>query len=315
MTTLDQRTIDRINASLQCSQVFKLGDWVDEVNKFSTLLSTTIFVDSAAGDDSNDGSFGWDNAVKTITHAVAIASNGYTLMMRGTFTEAVTCAKNLAFVGAGNTVNNCVWMEAAVPGITLLTLTGINCLFENIRFRIPTTGGIGINMSGSDYTIIRNCHFQGRSGSYYAIYVAGGSQWQIIGNVFEYMNTATYGCGILGYSTTSMPTGCEIAWNTFHSNLRHVKVSMRQSFVHDNLFQNVGLSSTNGSLTATVSLDVYGEIAGSQYNTVTRNMFQGTYSISGGYKPGTSDNWMGNQSDQISQTGTTAQGLTYLVPA
>jgi hypothetical protein len=112
-----------------------------------------------------------------------------------------------------------------------------------------------------------------------------------------------------------MPAGWEITGNIFHSNLRHIKMSMRQSFVHDNLFQSIGLDNDNTDLTATVLLDVYGEIAGSQYNTVTRNMIQGTYSIAAGYKPGTNDNWMGNQSDQISQTGTTAQGLTYLVPA
>lgn len=274
----------------------------------------TWCVDSINGSD-NNGGHSWDSAFQTRAKAVSVASDGDTIFMKGTFAEAGTCSKKLAFVGSGNTVNDCVWMESAA-GDTLLGLTAIDCLFFNIRFRIPTTGGIGLDMVNSDYTKIFGCHFQGRAGSYYGIRVAGGSQWQVVGNVFEYMNTATYGCGILGNSTTLVPTGCEIAFNTFHSNLRHVKATMRQSFVHDNLFQEIGLSSTNTSLTATVKLDVAGEVGGAQFNTVTRNMFQGTYSISGGYKSsGVSDNWYGNKSDYISQTGVTAEGTTTAVPA
>ena len=288
---------------------FRLKKALDKV----AILGNVWYVDSVNGSDSNDGK-SWITSFKTIQAAVNAASNGDTLYMRGTFTEAVICTKSIGFFGAGNTVNNCVWMESAA-GQTLLTLTGTDCEIANIRFRIPTTGGIGINMANSDYTKIHDCHFQGRSGSYYAIYVAGGSQWQILHNVFEYMNTAAYGCGILGYSTTSAPTGVEIAWNTFHSNLRHIKATMRQSFVHDNLFQSIGLGPTNASLTATVCLDVYGEVAGAQFNTVTRNMFQGTYTIAAGYKSsGVSDNWYGNKSDYISQTGVTAEGTTTAVP-
>ena len=274
---------------------------------------TSYCVDSVNGVDTYNG-LSWATPLNTIAAAVALASDGDTIFIYGTFTEAVTCAKKLAFIGRGNTVNDAVWMESEA-GQTLLTLTGTDCLIMGIRFRVPTTGGIAINMSGSDYTKIIGCHFQGRAGSYYGIYVDGGSQWQILGNIFEYMNTSTYGCGILGYSTTTVPTGCEIAFNTFHSNLRHIKATMRQSFVHDNLFQSVGLSATNTSLTATVLCDVYGEVAGAQYNTVTRNMFQGTYTITAGYKPGTGDNWYGNKSDYISQTGVTAEGTTTAVPA
>lgn len=289
-------------------------------NNFRDLYSAAFkfsnvwYVNSVTGSDTLYDGKSSDKPFATIAKAVASSADGDTIFILGTFTEAVTCAKKLAFIGAGNTVNDSVWMESA-PGDTLLTLTGTNCRIENIRFRVPTTGGIAISMTGSDYTIIRGCHFQGRSGSYYGIYVAGGSQFQILNNVFEYLNTATYGCAILGHSTTAMPAGCEIAFNTFHSNLRHIKASMRQSFIHDNLFQLIGLKPDNSALTATVSCDIYGEIAGSQFNSVTRNMLQGTYSISGGYKPGASDNWYGNKCDGISATGVTAEGTTTVVPA
>ena len=273
---------------------------------------TTWYVNSAMS-VSGDG-LSWATAKKTIAEAVSAAASGDTLLMKGTFTEAVACAKSLSFIGVGPTVDNCVWMESAA-GQTLLTLTGTDCYIRGIRFRVPTTAGIAIDMVNSDYTVIEGNYFQGRTGSYYAIYAAGGAACKIINNNFAYLNTDTFGCGILGKSTTVMPAGWEIAFNTFHSNLRHIMASIRQSFVHDNMFQEVGLKPDNTALTATVKLDIYGEIAGSQYNTVTRNMFFGTYSISAGYKPGTSDNWYGNKSNYISQTGVTAEGTTTAVPA
>ena len=273
------------------------------------------YVSSASGSNSYDGK-SWSSPLLTIQAAVTAASAGDTIYLQGTFTEAVTCStSSLSFIGAGPTVNDNVWMESA-PGQTLLTLTGKNCKFYNIRFRIPTTGGIGINMAASDYTIIAGCHFQGRTNSYYAIYNNGGSQCQILGNVFEYMNTGSYGTAILGYTYTAIPTGWEIAYNIFHRNLKHISMTMRQSFVHDNLFQAVGLSSSNGSLSATVLCDIYTGSAGNgQYNTVTRNMMMGTYSISGGYKGQSSDSWYGNKCEGISATGVTAEGTTTAIPA
>lgn len=288
----------------------------DELYSAFFRFGAPWYVNSVTGSDElNDGKTQYA-PFKTIAKAVAAASDGDRIFMRGTFTEAVSCSKKLAFLGAGAVPNDCVWMESAA-GDTLLTLTGTNCLIANMRFRIPTTGGIGIDMTASDFTEIRNCIFQGRSGSYYAIRVDGGSQWKILDNTFAYLNTATYGCAIIGKSTVNFPSGVEIAGNKFHSNLRHVKATLRQSNVHDNFFQEKGLDADNSSsLTATVKLDVAGETpAGAQFNLVTRNEFRGTYSISGGYKAGTNDNWYGNKSDKVSTTGVTAEGTTTAVPA
>jgi parallel beta-helix repeat protein len=296
----------------------RIGDICDR--NFSELYSALLafserwYVDSALGSDTlNDGQSA-EKPFKTIQVAVDAASDGDALYMKGTFTEAVTCAKKLSFINAGATWNSCVWMESEA-GDTLLTLTGTNCLISGIRFRVPTTGGIAIAMTNADFTRIEDCSFQGRTGSYYGIYIAGSDQIKIRRNTFSYLNTATYGCAILGHSTTSFPTGAEISENVFHSNLRHIKATMRQSFIHDNLFQEIGLKPDNSALTATVKLDVYGEVVGSQFNTVTRNMFQGTYSISGGYKAGTNDNWYGNKSDKVGATGVTSEGTTTTVPA
>jgi len=258
----------------------------------------------------------WESPFKTIAEAIAAASDGDIILMIGTFTEALTSAKQLSFVNAGLTVNDCIWMESAA-GDTLLTLTGKKCLFDGIRFRIPTTEGIGIDMTNSDYTVIKNCHFQGRSGSYYGIYNSGGSQLKILNNVFQYLNTATYGAAILGHDyATVCPSGWIMKGNLFHSNLKHVQLVMRQSLIEGNTFQEKGLDADNvSSLTATHKLDLLTGSALGQLNTVTKNIMQGDYSITGGYKPAVNDNWFGNISDDTAEAEVNADGTTLAVPA
>jgi hypothetical protein len=286
----------------------------NDVNSLSGKIGYDWYVNSAVTASGNGKTR--STAFKTIAEAVAAASAGDRLHMRGTFTEALTCSKQLAFIGAGLNVNDCVWMESAA-GDTLLTLTGKGCLIENIRFRVPTTGGIGINMTNSDYTIIRNCHFQGRSGSYYGIRNTGGSQCQITDNVFQYLNTATYGCAILGHTYTSViPSGWIIKGNLFHSNLKHIQMVMRQSLIEGNFFQEKGIDADNVSvLTATKKLDLLTGSSGGQLNTVTKNIMQGDYSITGGYAPATSDNWFGNISDDVAEAEVYDDGTTTAVPA
>lgn len=286
----------------------------NDVNSLSGKIGFDWYANSAVTASGNGKTR--STAFKTIAEAIAAASAGDRIHMRGTFTEAVTIAKQLAFIGAGYGPNDCVWMESAA-GDTLATVTAKGCLFENIRFRIPTAEGIGIDLTNSDYTIIRKCNFQGRSGSYYAIYSTGGSQVQILDNVFQYMNTATYGCAILGHDyATVCPSGWIIKRNLFHSNLKHIQMVMRQSLIEGNVFQEIGLDADNASaLTATIKLDLLTGSALGQLNTVTKNIMQGDYSIAGGYKPATNDNWFGNWADDVSETEVGDNGVTLTVPA
>jgi hypothetical protein len=272
---------------------------------------TIWYVHKTLGADKNDG-LTWASALATIAAAVSAASAGDIIRIHGTFTEVVVSAKDsLTIIGEGD--YRSVWMEAAA-GNTLLTLTGKDWYLGNFRMRIPTTGGIGINMSASDYTIIDNLNFQGRGGSLQAILNNGGSQCKILNSVFQYLNTATNGAAILGQTYTAIPAGWEIAGNTFHSNLRHILMTMRQSFIHDNLFQEIGLDNDNTDLTATTKLNL-APVDGGQYNTVTRNIMQGDYSITGGYKAATNDNWFGNISDDVAEDEVYDDGTTMAVPA
>lgn len=275
------------------------------------------YVSSASGVDTNDGR-SWNTPKLTIQAAVTAASAGDTIFLQGTFTEAVTCStSSLTFIGAGPTVQDNVWMQSAT-GQTLLTLTGKNCKFYNIKFYVPQTGGIGINMTSADYTVIYGCYFQGRTGSLQAILNNGASHCKIIGNDFLYFNTTTTGCAILGSTYTAIPASWEVAYNWFAHNLRHVSMTMRLSYIHDNLFQGVGLGPTNVSLTATTLLDIYTGSAGNgEYNTVTRNTFNGTnYTATAGYLGNATDNWYGNKSSDLSRSSyTTGEGTTYALPA
>ena len=270
-------------------------------------IGNIYYVDSSKGKDTNSGT-SFSAAFKTITKALSVAVSYDTIYIRGTFTE--TCSSTLqgiTIIGAGPTPNDNVWMESAA-GQTLLTLSSAtDWVIQNIRFRVPTTGGVAIAMTGADYTTILNCVFQGRGGSYHAIEVTSGDGVKIGNCRFIYMNTTTYGAGIYFVGTSAnIPTNWEIAGCYFANNLRHVVCTLRGANIHHNTFQSIGLAADNVSaLTATASLDLSG--AGGQFNTVTQNVLQGTYSIAGGYKPSAlSDDWHNNFGPA---------GLTTVVPA
>jgi len=274
------------------------------------------YVDSSKS-VTNDGKT-WIKAFLTITEAVAAASAGDYIYLKGTFTEAVAISTaGLTFIGAGPTPNDNVWMESAADD-DLATVTAGSCRFYNIKFRIPTTGGRGIVLSGADYTVIQDCLFQGRSGSTHAVTEDGSNDnCKIIGCTFMYNNTASTGGAIVGhtYAADVVGSGWLIKDNIFQSNLRHIVMRARQSQFIGNLFQEVGLdTSGETALTATVKLDLSGTL--SKWNVVTKNTMLGDYSNTGGYEAGTEDNWFGNTADDVSETEVdTTTGVTLAVPA
>ena len=70
----------------------------------SALLPGSIYhVDSVNGSDSNSGT-SWSSPKLTITAAVAVAVAGDVILIKGSFTEAVTVAvanKGISIIGAG----------------------------------------------------------------------------------------------------------------------------------------------------------------------------------------------------------------------
>jgi hypothetical protein len=173
-----------------------------------------------------------------------------------------------------------------------------------------------IEMTGASHQAqIIDCRFQGKAGSYYAIYTDGAqANVRIEGCEFYYNNTATYGAAILGHTyASSEPAGWMIEGCKFHSNLRHIECRMRQSVIQNCVFSGKGLLA-NGSMGAsTKNIDISGATGGC--NLVTKNLLGGDYSNTGGYTAGTDDNWTGNYADDVSETEVDASGLTITVPA
>lgn len=281
----------------------------DDVPLVNTQRGTTYCVDSVNGLDTYNG-LTWSTPFLTITKAVATCSAGDTILLRGSgsstssttngaasFVEAVSCSKSgVSFIGIGPTSNEAIW-SAAADGVCL-TLTGTDCLVQNIRFRPPAWGSgtpAAISLSGAYQTVIDHCRFQGKTGSWYGILTDGNNaNVKIINNEFAYINTATYGTAIKGAGyTVGENSGWIVSGNNFQSNLNHIVCRMRQSFITGNYFAAGGLAANNAdSATLTVlGIDIHGATGGC--NIVTQN-YLGSLYHQACYYGGTNDDWCGN---------------------
>jgi hypothetical protein len=265
-----------------------------------------FYVDSVLGSAANRGK-SWATAKKTITTALALCSAGDTIVIKGkgsstsattnrsgSFNEAVSCSLNgIKFIGVGPVGNEAIW---SAPDTTApcLTITGTDCLVYGIRFA-PPVANAAISLSGAYQTRIENCHFQGKTGSYYGILTDGNNaNVQVINNIFAYINTATYATAIKGSGySVGENSGWIVQGNTFQSNLNHIVCRMRQSFIINNFFAAGGLAANNAdSATLTVlGIDLHGATGGC--NIVTGN-FLGSLYHQACYYGGTDDSWSGN---------------------
>jgi hypothetical protein len=280
-------------------------------------LGDVYYADSANGSSAYNGK-SWATAKATIAQAAALCSAGDTVMISGSFTEAVSCAlAGVSFIGGGTNPNAAIWTGAA--DAKCLSITAANCTVKNIKFRPPAySAGIpaAIYLAGASYTTIENCRFQGKTASWYAIYTTGDcDNTKILNNEFLYMNTATYGTAIKSAGTADI-SGMVIKGNIFQSNLNHIVAPMKQSFITDNDLPAGGLAAAgtySGTLTV-LGIDVHGAASG--YNVVTRNQLGSLYHQAC-YYGGTGDEWNGNLcKDRTHTTEVDATtGLSILAPA
>jgi len=261
-----------------------LHRWAQEVEEIAGPLNGgTIWRVNSAVSASGAGKT-WATAFKTIAEAVAAASAGDTILIKGTaFSEAVTLtSKNgLRIIGVGTGPNQATWTGAA--DAVCLTINSTDVLVENIKFRPPaysagTPAAIQLG-TGASYTTIRGCRFQGKAGSWYAIYspACGADNVTIEDNEFIYLNTATYGAGILGVEAGGLSySGWKIRRNSFNSCVTNVNINGRVCEVTDNVFGVNGINAAGaGAAVCTLSLDLSG--TSSYGNTVGRNTFGGAY--------------------------------------
>jgi hypothetical protein len=286
--------------------------------------SKVFFVDSANGDDNNPG-LTWQAPMATVAVAVAACAAGDTILLKGSFSEAVTCSKaGVRFVGVGTGPAEATWTMVSLVTSTAngwcLKIGANGVLVENIKFRPPAYVSAGvptaINLStGSDYSIIRNCRFQGRTDSHNAIYGLVP-----VGNVviedceFIYMNHHTDGKAI--YMPASAGVACS-AWIIrrcrFNSCIVDIDIDGRTCLLEENIHPIVGLDhdGTFAGAVTVQAIDLSGTDTGA--NVMTRCTLGGTYNLAT-YKPGAvGDVWMGNYCSIVPDKA--PNGLSVLVPA
>jgi len=255
----------------------------------------TLFVDGNRGADGNSGKAA-GRSYGTMAKALANASSGDTIYLRGNVTENVTAPAGLfdiTIIGAGNrprhadahTGNNgysaATW-KASSQTDPLLVLRQQGWTIRNILFDCPTSdAGIqlirdaasGDSERDSSHSRILDCRF------------ASGATGILISGTENIFNVEVAGCQFNDLTDAIDSPGAyahrwDIHDNIFMANTNHIDSGFTQATIRNNNF---------GKFT-TMSID----LTGGANNCLYGNHFSGTYSISGGYKAGTDDEWSGN---------------------
>lgn len=268
-------------------------------NLLNLNVGTTYYVDStitAAGNGLT-----WNTALKTIGAAAALAQNGDTIAIKGSFSETVTLSTaGVTIIGVGTGPKQAQWTSAV--DTASLTIAANYCRVENIYFKPPaysastTYGPSAILLSSANWAYIAGNRFQGQTASYNAIYspVCNSDNVHIIGNEFYYMNTGTYGAAILGVEAGGLSySGWQIKNNVFSSCVTAININGRACVLTGNSVAEYGINASSAvAAVLALGIDLSGTSSGA--NVVWGNQLGGTYDATL-YKVGASgDQWAGN---------------------
>lgn len=293
-----KKLLDHMGPDIDSSPIFQAG--LQEVAAFGNVW----YVDSVNGSDTDNDGSSLEQAFATIATAVAAAAAGDTIFLKGSFNEAVTCAlEGLQIIGIGNGPKQAQWTAPTVADSHCLKITANYVEVCNIYFRpvVYTSSGVpsGIHLSGANWANIHHCRFQGRTGSYKAIYApaADCDNVHIENCEFFYMNTATHGAAIWGVNAGGVQfSGWVIRNCNFQSCLTAIKLSCRCATIVGNTIAEYGINPA-GALAQLLALGI--DLAGTDAtnsggNCVWGNQLGGTYNATL-YKVGTTgDQWAGN---------------------
>lgn len=255
-----------------------------------------LFVDGNRGADGNNGK-STGRAFATMAKAMTVVGSGDVIYVRGNITENITAPAgvfDVRIIGAGplrprhadahtgtNGYSAATW-RAAVQTDPLLILRQQGWEVRGIAFDAPTSDAcielIRDAASGdserdaSHAAIIGNKFVSGATG----ILISGTENLRnvlIENNVFADLTDAIDSPGGYAYQF-------DINNNMFLNNTNHIDCGLTQSTIRNNNFGNF----------TTMSID----LTGGANNSVYGNNLSGTYSIVGGYKAGTNDEWGGN---------------------
>lgn len=286
-----------------------------------SFFNRRLYVDPVSGVDTNNGT-AFATAFKTMAHAIEVCDVYDIIGFVGTIKEdSLTLATpNVTILGLGaNPVSN-VWQQSDTYAVSkiLLTVTAANCAVVNTKIRPAAylASGVpaGIALAGAHQFQLLHSLMQGRAGSYFGLYSDGNNaNVKIKDTVFAYINTLTYGIAIGGHGySVGENSGWSIEDCLFHSNVNHIVMRMRQSTIKGGIFSHYGLAADGSELATTKKIDISGAVHG--WNHVTDNTLCGAYTNTGGYTPGTNDNWAGNRSSENGGTYVSVGGLTLTIP-
>ncbi|OBW61095.1 MAG: hypothetical protein A9183_03045 [Dehalococcoides mccartyi] len=276
------------------------GQWLTSLDDI-TVPGKVFCVDSVIGVDGNDG-LSWSTPFATIGRAITLATAGDKIMLKGSFNEEVTADKvGLLFVGVGNGPNQTQWTAPDDSNCLIINATDI--LVAGIKFRPPAFSEgapAAIVLSGASYARIVGNRFQGKTGSFAAIYspVCDSDNVLIEHNEFIYLNniTGVYGAAILGIEDGGLSySAWQIKNNDFNAPIEGININGRCCLIEGNHFRINGLKA-DGSIGAVTAgskkvIDLSGTSSGC--NHIHGNFLGGTYDTAL-YCPGIDDDWAGN---------------------
>lgn len=266
------------------------------------------FVDAKIGSDNNSGKSTL-RPFLTMDKAFDMLDSGDVIIFRGKVREELSTPAgvfDVTVIGAGNRPrhaddhsestspgrgsSSATWTTPASPtaATPLCIVRQQGWRFENILFDGPSDaaamqifrdGGSGDDERDGSHVHVVGCKFV--TGQNHIEFKGGPSQCYIEGNDFfgatadSFLETVGAGIGTNNHF--------RILNNHFHDNVSHIDVSMNYATIYGN---------TMGKHTAANGSSI--DMDGGSNNVIWGNYFYGTYSIAGGYRAGTNDEWGGN---------------------
>ena len=317
-----------------------LGDAVSfaESGGLVGLAGRKLFVNSVNGNDNNDG-LSINEAKATIQAAVDLAQSYSSIFITGRFDEDVVGKdwgddgiENVKIIGMDGGVG---WYPNVPEWRSSNNTTGIPLILrapgwsvERIKFRVPTTNvAVKLQYRVTDADVydasgdnlaavcrILGCWFYGGLTGKTAINLVGAPYNTLIqGNYFSLIHQGDNSgkCITCTESSMASPYRTHIIGNVFNEVDGAIDFSDKSangSIITGNVIQ--GSSHAGYSAGKKCDLGPSGND-----NTVYGNFFGGDYSITGGYRAGSGDSWMGNIAFDKAEGEVEASGHTNAIPA
>lgn len=268
------------------------------------LPVTNYFVDGTLGKSGNRG-LGWgaNNALDTIagamTKVTALATRGRAriYVAPAAYSEAVstptnTAGAHCALIGVNplDVCHGAVYWASGATGSDCLTVLARGWRVSGFEFECPTSAaGVKLDSTNgnANYTQIDGCHF---TGGKYGIDAIGAPNYaQIKSNLFSLLQTA--GAVAIGATAGANCNVWLVEDNLFVANINHI-VFVAASAPYSGTWRYNTLHDTwvpGGSVTSAMDLTT-----SAASNVIYHNFFGGTFSISGGYRGGSTDEWFAN---------------------